>query len=220
MHIHREGLVSIGVAFIGLLLLDIVLWYLVPSALLMQSITILFLLVFLWIVSFFRIPKRVVTVDENAVIAPADGKIVAIEETFEPEYFKEKRLQISIFMNPLNVHANYNPVGGEVLLSVYHPGKYLVAWHPKSSALNERHTNVIRNEKQGDVLVRQIAGAMARRIVNYHQPDKQVQQTGELGFIKFGSRVDLLLPLDIAVRVKIGDKVKGRQTVIAQFATA
>src|SRR5699024_10604197 len=137
---------------------------------------------------------------KEAVIAPADGKIVVIEETEEPEYFKDKRLQVSIFMSPMNVHCNYCPVAGEVQLSTYHPGKYLVAWHPKSSTLNERHTSVIRHKEFGDILVRQIAGAVARRIVNYVEPGKEVKQMEELGFIKFGSRVDLFLPMDIDIK--------------------
>ncbi len=217
MYIHREGFASIAIAFFVLLVINVILWLTVPIVALNGVISILSLGVFLWIVSFFRIPKRVVTVDEDAIIAPADGKVVAIEETFESEYFKDKRLQISIFMSPLNVHCNYNPVCGQVKLSAYHPGKYLVAWHPKSSTLNERHTGVINHQKHGDVLVRQVAGAMARRIVNYLHPGNQVGQTEELGFIKFGSRVDLLLPTDIDVKVKLNEAVKGRQTIIARF---
>lgn len=217
MYIHKEGYASIGIAFFILLAIDVILWLAVPIITLNWVLTLISILVFLWIVSFFRVPDRVKTRDENAIIAPADGTVVAIEETFEPEYFKEKRLQVSIFMSPLNVHANSNPVSGTVKLSAYHPGKYLVAWHPKSSTLNERHTNVIRHEKHGDILVRQIAGAMARRIVNYLKPDMEISQTGELGFIKFGSRVDLLLPTDIHLEVQLKDKVKAGQSVIARF---
>lgn len=220
MYIHREGFASIGISFFVLLIIDIILWLTVPLPALVWILTIAFSCIWLWVVSFFRIPRRKPTLDSRAIIAPADGKVVAIEETVETEYFKDKRLQISIFMSPLNVHANYSPLEGQVQLSTYHQGKYLVAWHPKSSTLNERHTNVIRHAKYGDVLVRQIAGAMARRIVNYLQPPTKVQQTEELGFIKFGSRVDLLLPMDVDVQVKLNDTVKGRQTVIARFSKA
>ncbi len=217
MHIHREGFASIGVSLVVLLVIDILLWLTVPVPVLNWVLTVVFLGVWLWVVSFFRIPRRLPTIDDRAIIAPADGKIVAVEETVETEYFKDKRLQVSIFMSPLNVHANYAPLDGQVQLSTYHPGKYLVAWHPKSSILNERHTNVIRHARHGDILVRQIAGAMARRIVNYLKPPASVKQAGELGFIKFGSRVDLLLPLDVEVKVRLNDKVRGRQSVIATF---
>lgn len=217
MHIHKEGYSSIGITFVALLIIDIIFWVTLPANALTWVITILSVLIFLWIVSFFRVPHREPTLDEQCVVAPADGTVVVIEETFEPEYFKDERIQVSIFMSPLNVHANSNPVSGEVLLSAYHPGKYLVAWNPKSSTLNERHTNVIRNEENGDILVRQIAGAMARRIVNYLKPGMKVQQSGSLGFIKFGSRVDLLLPVDADIQVKLNDKVKGRQSIIARL---
>src|SRR5690606_25775282 len=154
--------------------------------------------------------------DESLVISPCDGKVVVIEETFEPEYFKDKRLQVSIFMSPANVHVNRNPISGEVKLSQYHAGKYLVAWHPKSSTENERHTVVIGNEK-ADVLVRQIAGALARRIVNYLKAGQQVRQNVGLGFIKFGSWVDIFLPLGTPVKVALEQTVKGGQTIIAQL---
>jgi len=190
--------------------------WLTAGTLVSWIITIAAILFFLCIISFFRIPHRVMVFNEQFIIAPADGKIVAIEETVEPEYFKGKRLQVSIFMSPANVHVNRNPIGGEVRLSAYHPGKYLVAWHPKSSILNERHTVVIRHQ-HGDILVRQIAGAMARRIVNYLEPGQEVAQNSEMGFIKFGSRVDLLLPLDAILRVKLNQKVRGGQTVIAEL---
>lgn len=217
MYIHREGFASIAIAFFVLLVINVILWITVPIPFLVWIITILSLGVFLWMVSFFRIPTREVTIDEDAIIAPADGRVVVIEETIEEEYFKDKRLQISIFMSPWNVHCNYNPVPGVVQLSSYHPGKFLVAWHPKSSTLNERHSGIIRHEKYGDVLVRQVAGAMARRIVNYLKPGMTVKQTEELGFIKFGSRVDLYLPRDVVVQVGINEVVKGRKTVIARF---
>jgi phosphatidylserine decarboxylase len=175
---------------------------------------LLFLLLF--VISFFRLPKREHTFDENAIIAPADGKVVVIEETVDEEYFHEKRLQISVFMSPANVHVNRNPISGKVLYSKYHKGKYLVAWDPKSSTENERHSVVLSNNKI-TILVKQIAGAVARRIVNYSKVDENVKQNNELGFIKFGSRVDLLLPTNVKTAVKIGDVVQGGVTVLAHI---
>src|SRR6185295_8134505 len=162
----------------------------------------------IFMISFFRIPKRKLTVEENAIVAPADGKVVAIEEVQADEYFTDRRIQVSIFMSPLNVHVNRNPVKGEVAYSQYHKGKYLVAWHPKSSTENERHTVVYRKDGK-EILVKQIAGALAKRIINYLQPGQKVEQNAEMGFIRFGSRVDILLPLDAKVLVKIGDKPQG-----------
>ena len=172
------------------------------------------LAVLLFLVSFFRIPGRRLTVDEHFIIAPADGKVVVIEETTDTEYFKDKRLQVSIFMSPANVHVNRNPISGEVIYNQYHQGKFLVAWNPKSSTDNERHSVVIRNGNT-EILVKQIAGALAKRIVNYLTVGQKVKQTDELGFIKFGSRVDLLLPVGSAVQVQIGQSVQGGVTVIA-----
>jgi phosphatidylserine decarboxylase len=174
----------------------------------------LFLLLFL--VSFFRIPNRRLTLNEHAIIAPADGKVVVIEETVDAEYFKEKRLQVSIFMSPANVHVNRNPLSGEVVYNQYHQGKYLVAWNPKSSTENERHSVVIKNGNQ-EVLVKQIAGALAKRIVNYLQVGQKVNQTDEMGFIKFGSRVDLLLPMGTKLHVELNQVVKGGVTVLASW---
>jgi phosphatidylserine decarboxylase len=168
----------------------------------------------IFILSFFRIPSRVHTIQEGAVVAPADGEVVVIEEVQADEYFSDRRIQVSIFMSPLNVHVNRNPVSGEVLYSQYHPGKYLVAWHPKSSTENERHSVVYKTQGK-EILVKQIAGALAKRIVNYLKPGQQVKQTEEMGFIKFGSRVDLLLPLDAKILVKLGDKPQGGVTVLA-----
>jgi phosphatidylserine decarboxylase len=191
--------------------------YINPSLPFVHSIISIILVAFwLFIVSFFRIPSRNFTYDENAIISPADGKVVVIEETFDTEYFNEKRLQISVFMSPANVHVNRYPFSGKVLYSKYHKGKYLVAWDPKSSTENERHSIVLQNNK-ATVLVKQIAGALAKRIVNYAKVDEQAEQNTELGFIKFGSRVDLLLPLDTKVNVKIGDQVKNGVSVLASF---
>lgn len=170
----------------------------------------------LFIISFFRIPNRSFHYSEHEIVSPADGKVVVIEEVFDEEYFHEKRLQISVFMSPANVHVNRYPIDGEVVYSKYHPGKYLVAWDPKSSTDNERHSIVVKNNK-AVILVKQIAGALARRIVNYAEVGKSVKQNQELGFIKFGSRVDLLLPLDAKPAVKIGDKVKNGISVLATY---
>ncbi|MGZ6540159.1 MAG: phosphatidylserine decarboxylase family protein, partial [Bacteroidia bacterium] len=166
---------------------------------------------------FFRNPKRTIVINENNIIAPADGKVVVIEEVTESEYFKDKRIQISIFMSPINVHINRYPISGIVKYSKYHPGLFLVAWHPKSSTDNERTTIVVEHKNGQQILFRQIAGAMARRIVNYAKEGDNAVQGDEFGFIKFGSRVDLLLPTSIKVKVALEQKVKGRQTVIATF---
>jgi phosphatidylserine decarboxylase len=171
---------------------------------------------FLFLVSFFRVPSRNMTLEENSVIAPADGKVVVIEETIDPEYFKDKRLQISIFMSPANVHVNRAPVSGEVIYSLHHKGKFLVAWDPKSSTDNERHSVVIRHGK-AEILVKQIAGALAKRIVNYMKAGQKISQTAEIGFIKFGSRVDVLLPPGTEVDVKLGQNVQGGITVLARL---
>ena len=167
------------------------------------------------ILQFFRNPKRNFSLNEKEVLSPVDGKVVVIEEVFEKEYYNEKRLQISVFMSPINVHVTRYPVGGKVVYSKYHPGKYLVAWHPKSSEENERTTVVVRSEEFGDVLHRQIAGAMARRIVNYAESGQLVEQASDSGFIKFGSRVDVFLPLDVKVDVELNQKVKGGITLLA-----
>ena len=184
-----------------------------------RSILIVPLIILLGlIVYFFREPERSVhEVDDRSVLAPADGKVVVIEEVYEPEFFMEKRLQISIFMSPLNVHINWNAIGGKVVYHKYHPGKYLVAWHPKSSLENERTTTVVEGNKH-TILVRQIAGAVARRIINYLHPGDQVTQGQEMGFIRFGSRVDVLLPLSAEVQVETGQKVTGNRTLLAKLA--
>ena len=169
------------------------------------------------ILQFFRNPKRNTVNNNNHVLSPVDGKVVVIEEVFEKEYFKEKRLQVSVFMSPLNVHVTRYPINGKVLFSKYHPGKYLVAWHPKASEENERTTVVVENETYGKVLYRQIAGALAKRIVNYAQVGDDAIQGSDSGFIKFGSRVDLYLPLDTKIKVNLNDKVKGGESIIAEL---
>lgn len=219
MTLHREGKGSIIIAVILFLLINsIACKFLLPNHTfifyLLLAITFTLLVL---VVSFFRVPARNYTINENAVIAPCDGKVVVIEEVQPDEYFSDRRLQISIFMSPLNVHVNRNPVSGEVVYSQYHKGKYLVAWHPKSSTENERHTNVYRTKNGKEVLTKQIAGALAKRIVNYLPVGANVQQADEMGFIKFGSRVDVLLPLDAKVQVKIGDITKGGVTVLAHW---
>lgn len=180
-----------------------------------QIITLLFLII---ILQFFRNPKRTVELNKNHVLAPVDGKVVVIEEVYEGEYFKDKRLQISIFMSPINVHVTRYPITGLIKFSKYHPGKFLVAWHPKASEENERTTIVVENETFGAILYRQIAGALARRIVNYAEKGMQVIQGADAGFIKFGSRVDIFLPLGTPVNVILNQKAIGGKTIIATKA--
>jgi phosphatidylserine decarboxylase len=218
MIIHREGYKTIALSGIIYLVLCLVnftfLSFKYPVIAWILFIVTTFL--FLFLISFFRVPSRKMTLEENAVIAPADGKVVVIEETVDPEYFKDKRLQISIFMSPANVHVNRAPVSGDVIYSKHHNGKFLVAWDPKSSTDNERHSVVIRHGKT-EILVKQIAGALAKRIVNYLRDGQKISQTAEMGFIKFGSRVDVLLPPGTKVDVKIGQNVQGGITVLAHL---
>ena len=216
MTIHKEGYKTIAIATLLFGAINLSVFYFFSSSLMWLCVFLFFitLAVLLFLVSFFRIPGRRLTVDEHSIIAPADGKVVVIEETTDTEYFKDKRLQISIFMSPANVHVNRNPISGEVIYNQYHKGKFLVAWNPKSSTDNERHAVVIRTGNT-EILVKQIAGALAKRIVNYLAVGQKVKQTEELGFIKFGSRVDLLLPVGSAVHVQIGQSVQGGVTVIA-----
>ncbi|WP_132052350.1 phosphatidylserine decarboxylase family protein [Pseudocnuella soli] len=218
MKIHKEGYNSIIVAFIVFAIINVLAFYFLASysTVLGWLIFVATFILLMFIVSFFRIPKRDHHQGESSIVAPCDGTVVVIEEVEPDEYFKEKRLQLSIFMSPLNVHVNRNPVSGEVLYSQYHKGKYLVAWHPKSSTDNERHSVVYRSGNR-EVLVKQIAGALAKRIVNYLKPGDVVEQGSEMGFIKFGSRVDLLLPLDTNITVKLNQKVQGGVTVLGTW---
>jgi phosphatidylserine decarboxylase len=218
MTIHKEGYASIGIATLVLGGINALSVWLLSQQYPIWSL-IIFIITFgfwLFIISFFRIPNRRLTIDAHRIICPADGKVVVIEETVDEEYFKDKRLQVSIFMSPLNVHVNRNAVSGHVVYSTYHKGKYLAAWEPKSSTENERHSVVYRVGDK-EILVKQIAGAVARRIVNYLKPGMDVQQGDEMGFIKFGSRVDLLLPVGTKVQVKMGEMVKGGVTVLAEW---
>lgn len=212
---HKEGakiiLVTLTIAVAIILLSDVY----IELFWLKKGIQILTLLFLILVLQFFRNPKRHTNIDNNSIIAPVDGKVVVIEEVYEGEYFKENRLQVSIFMSPINVHVTRYALSGVVKFSKYHPGKYLVAWHPKASEENERTTVVINNPVFGDVLYRQIAGALARRIVNYAQEGMVVMQGTDAGFIKFGSRVDLFLPLGTEIDVTLNQKVIGAKTVIA-----
>lgn len=218
MTIHKEGYKSIGIAALIFGVLNIISFTFLSANLpwLAGIIFIVTLGLFLFIVSFFRIPNRKLTIDDNKVICPADGKVVVIEEIVDVEYFKDKRIQVSIFMSPTNVHVNRNAMSGNVKYSQYHKGKYLVAWHPKSSTENERHSVVLENEK-GIILVKQIAGALAKRICNYLTAGQQVKQGEEMGFIKFGSRVDVLLPVGTKVEVSLNQVVQGGVTVLASW---
>lgn len=216
MTIHKEGRALLLFLFIILLALNIGVIYLYPTHSVIQSTVVLgSILIFLIILQFFRNPKITPTANEKHVLAPADGKVVVIEEVMENEYFKENRKQISIFMSPINVHVNRNPVSGIIKYFKYHPGQYLVAWHPKSSTDNERTTFVIEMTNGVEVLFRQIAGALARRIKWYIKEGDKVSQGEEFGFIKFGSRVDIILPLQAEVKVSVGDKTIGGTTIIA-----
>ena len=219
MTIHREGYKSIAIGTLIFGAINLIYFYFLSASLPWLGwvifFTTLFLLLFL--ISFFRIPNRVLTIKDNAIIAPADGKVVVIEEVVDVEYFKDKRLQVSIFMSPANVHVNRNPISGSVVYSQYHKGKFLVAWHPKSSTDNERYSVVLR-KGETEILVKQIAGALAKRIVNYLQVGQKVSQTAEFGFIKFGSRVDMLLPVGTKINVDLNQVVQGGVTVIATLA--
>jgi phosphatidylserine decarboxylase len=218
MTIHKEGYKTIAIATTVFAIINLVSFYFISAGMPVVSL-LLFILtlgLLLFLISFFRIPNRQLTIQDNAIVAPADGKVVVIEEVQADEYFTDRRIQVSIFMSPLNVHVNRNPISGEVMYSQYHKGKYLVAWHPKSSTENERHSVVYRKDGR-EILVKQIAGALAKRIVNYLKAGQTVKQTDEMGFIKLGSRVDLLLPLDAKIHVKLGDKPQGGVTVIASW---
>lgn len=218
MGIHKEGYKILGYGLITLLILNItvdIFW--LNHDLIKWALIICSVLLYIFLLFFFRWPARRLEPNYDLVYAPADGKVVVIEETLEKEYFNDLRLQISIFMSPFNVHSNRYPVSGRIKYVRYHPGNYIVAWHPKSSELNERSTIVIETVDGKEILVRQIAGAVARRIVTYAKENQEVQQGGELGFIKFGSRVDIFLPVGTEIEVPILQQVKANKSVIARI---
>ena len=218
MTIHREGYQSIAITAVLFGIINVASFSFLGDLIPWLTIVIFgfTLIVLLFIISFFRMPNRQLTINDNQIISPADGKVVVIEEIIDEEYFKDKRIQLSVFMSPANVHVNRNPIGGEVVYNQYHKGKYLVAWHPKSSTENERWSVVVKNPK-GTILYKQIAGALAKRICNYTKVGQQVNQTDEYGFIKFGSRVDLILPVGTKINVKLNEVVKGGVTVLATW---
>ncbi len=214
---HKEGQKIIITTFFLVVAGVLAAQYFIDIEGIRYAVQIVSLVILIAILQFFRNPKRLVTPTFDEILAPVDGKVVVIEEVEEPEYFKGKRKQVSIFMSPVNVHVTRYPASGTVTYSKYHPGKYLVAWHPKSSTENERTTIVLHTPKFGEIGYRQIAGALARRIVNYAEEGEQVTQGEDAGFIKFGSRVDLLLPLDCDITVKLNQKVVGARTCIASL---
>jgi phosphatidylserine decarboxylase len=213
---HKEGFKIITTAFLISAILAVTTHFLIDNELLEKGVLLIILIMLVLILQFFRNPKRDFQLNESQILSPVDGKVVVIEEVFEKEYFKDKRLQLSVFMSPLNVHVTRYPVGGNIVFSKYHPGKFLVAWHPKSSEENERTTVVVKSSEFGEVLHRQIAGAVAKRIVNYAEEGQEVSQASDSGFIKFGSRVDIFLPLDTKINVELNQKVKGGITILAK----
>ena len=212
---HKEGARIILISTTILVAILLLSEKFIANYWLLKTVQIVSLIFLIIVLQFFRNPKRSVSINEGHVISPVDGKVVVIEEVYEAEYFKDKRLQVSVFMSPINVHVTRYPISGKVVFSKYHPGKFLVAWHPKSSTENERTTVVVNNGKFGDILYRQIAGALAKRIVNYAKEDMQVIQGTDAGFIKFGSRVDLYLPLGTEINVVLNQKAIGGKTIIA-----
>jgi len=213
---HKEGYTIITISFIIIALINLLSATYIDSELISKSIGLITIIVLILILQFFRNPKRKTELNDELIISPVDGKVVAIEKVYEKEYFKDERIQISIFMSPLNVHVTRYAASGSIKFSKYHPGKYLVAWHPKSSEKNERTTIVINTKIFGEILYRQIAGAVARRIVNYAKVGNDVVQGKDAGFIKFGSRVDLFLPLDSKIKVELNQVVKGGEDTIAE----
>ena len=213
---HKEGYTIITISFIIIALINLLSATYIDSELISKSIGLITIIVLMLILQFFRNPKRKTELNHELIISPVDGKVVAIEKVYEKEYFKDERIQISIFMSPLNVHVTRYAASGSIKFSKYHPGKYLVAWHPKSSEKNERTTIVINTKIFGEILYRQIAGAVARRIVNYAKVGNDVVQGKDAGFIKFGSRVDLFLPLDSKIKVELNQVVKGGEDTIAE----
>jgi phosphatidylserine decarboxylase len=218
MSIHREGFKILIFGLILLILFNVLLWIFLPGNMLFRWIAVLFsLTLYIFLLFFFRLPRRNLDPDPCIVYAPADGKVVVIEETEEKEYFNDLRLQVSIFMSPFNMHSNRYPVSGKVKYVEYHPGNYMVAWHPKSSEMNERSTIVIETDTGKEILIRQVAGAIARRIVTYAKLSENVRQGDELGFIKFGSRVDIFLPAGTEIEIPIMQQVKANKSILARI---
>ncbi len=218
MSIHKEGYKILGYGFLALLVINIAVNIILQSnELLKWAFILCSLMLYIFLLFFFRLPSRALEADPGLIYAPADGKVVVIEETHEKEYFNDTRLQVSIFMSPFNMHSNRYPVSGKIKFVAHHPGRNMVAWHPKSSELNERSTVVIEAKDGVEILVRQIAGAVARRIVTYAKNDQAIQQGDELGFIKFGSRVDIFLPVGTEVEIPILQQVKANKTIIAKI---
>jgi phosphatidylserine decarboxylase len=218
MRIHKEGYKILGLGFLLLLILNIavdIIW--VDFSLVKWAFVFCSSMLYVFLLFFFRLPTRNLEADPGLVYAPADGKVVVIEETMENEYFKDMRLQVSIFMSPFNVHSNRYPVSGKIKYTCYHPGQNMVAWHPKSSELNERSTIVVETKDGTEIMIRQIAGALARRIVTYSKVNQEISQGDELGFIKFGSRVDLFLPLGTEIEIPILQQVKANKTILAKI---
>lgn len=217
MRIHKEGYKIILITFFILIVLSMLVAWLIPYPYLRYFLYFGFFIHLLWTMRFFRYPQRKVNMGIDHILSTADGKVVAIEETYEEEYFKENRLLISVFMSPFNVHINWYPFNGVIKYVKYHEGKYLVAYHPKSSEINERNSIVVEKEPGKNILIRQIAGIMARRIISYANEGEVIEQGEEFGIIRFGSRVDFYLPLNVDVKVKLNEKVTAQQTVIAEF---
>ena len=215
---HKEGYKIMATAMILLIVVNLLAHTFIFTDWIKQVILLVSIILFFLVAQFFRNPKRATITNDVHVLAPVDGKVVVIEEVFEKEYFKDQRLMVSVFMSPVNVHVTRHPVSGKVNYSKYHPGKYLVAWHPKASEENERTTVVVENSRAGEILYRQIAGALAKRIVNYAEVGEDVIQGTDSGFIKFGSRVDVFLPLGADLNVKLNQKVKGGLTVLAEIS--
>jgi phosphatidylserine decarboxylase len=217
MKIHHEGYKIIFITTLVVAILGYLCYQFIPNDYIRIFLLVGLAIELIWTISFFRVPARETIQVDNAIISAADGKVVTIEEVEETEYFNGKYLMVSVFMSPFNVHVNWYPMNGEVSYTQYHPGKYLAAYNPKSSTLNERNTVVITNSEGKSVLMRQIAGVMARRIISYAKKGDVAVQGGEFGIIRFGSRVDFFMPTDVNLEVKIGDKVKAKQTVLARF---
>ena len=217
MRIHKEGYTTIIIAIAFLTIINVISFKLIPFLLIYVFILLISLVFFCLILHFFRNPERKVLVSNKDIIAPSDGKLVVNEEVFENEFLKEDCVQLSIFMSPLNVHKQWYPVNGKIIYSKNHPGKYLVAWHPKSSIENERSTIVIETENSQKILFRQIAGAVARRICNYAKEGQTVNQNMEAGFIKFGSRIDVFIPKSAKIKVNLNDSIIGGETILAEF---